>query len=40
MANHYTHRKPHKYVCVDIKPETIPGSHGGNQNGALLYPTE
>ena len=40
MSNHYTHPKPHTFVCVDAAPEAIEGSDPGSNNGALLYPTE
>lgn len=39
-ANFFNHPKPHQYICVDIAPEAFPGDSAGDQNGALLYPTE
>eukprot|EP00164_Ancoracysta_twista_P005993 GFYU01008260.1.p1 GENE.GFYU01008260.1~~GFYU01008260.1.p1 ORF type:complete len:280 (-),score=72.42 GFYU01008260.1:98-880(-) len=37
MGAHYTHKKL-DWVCVDVAPNKIGSS--GNQDGALLYPTE
>jgi len=39
MANHYSQYKG-EYVCVDSERAAHRNSHGGDQNGGLLYTTE
>lgn len=39
-SNHYTHIGPHDWICLDSYPEAILTSSGGDENGALIYPTE
>ncbi len=39
-SNHYTHPSPNEWICLDLYPEAGSASSTGNQNGALLYPSE
>ena len=38
MSDHYTHTKA-TYECVDLHPQSVPGSHT-NTNGGLFYHVE
>merc|ERR1712159_195850 len=38
---HYGHNgSGHNCLCMHPQPQWAPGTHGGNQNGALIYGTE
>lgn len=39
-SNFFSHSGSSDWICVDNTPEAISTSSGGNENGALLYPTE
>ena len=39
MAEHYSHNHPAMFECVDVYPESIPGSYL-NSNGPLFYHVE
>ena len=36
MTEHWDHKKPRDFICVDWDPESVPGSQSSH-NGALLY---
>lgn len=40
MSNHFSHPKPHIFLCMDQAPDAIEGNDPGDNNGALMYPTE
>jgi hypothetical protein len=40
MAERHTHIHSSQFVCVDKDAEPVPDSQPGNEDGALLYPTE
>lgn len=39
-SNFYTHFGPHDWICMDSWPEALLTGSNGNENGALIYPTE